>query len=242
MLPVFGSNRQRSAIAVMRFRNCSAAFASSLCLQQVIPYLIVDGRQLGYYVVHIQERVMFARRVLLLAIVAAVVSATTAFGHSTTWRLRDVTLTDGTQATGTFTYDSHTGAIVAWNIVTTDGELPALTYTQATSEAAVPPSASGPFRFDTNDGLRYISLKPSVPLPHGVTAAIPLTLGSIDSGEQLCTPPFFICRARLAVSGQLFHVERDLTSTPFGAPTLSPAAIVLLTCCLIIIAIVMLRR
>lgn len=185
---------------------------------------------------------MLGRRVLLFATVVIVVNATTAFGHRTTWRLRDVTLTDGTQATGTFTYDSHSGVIVAWSIVTTDGELPALTYTQATSDAAVPPSASGPFRFDTFDGLRYLSLKPSVPLPHGTTAAIPLTLASIDSGEQLCTPPFLICRARLAVSGQLFHVERNFTSTPFAAPTLSPAAVVLLASCLVILAIVMLRR
>jgi hypothetical protein len=178
--------------------------------------------------------VSVARRLLVLILaVAGIVPA--AFAHQTTWRLRDVTFTDGTQATGTFTFNSHTGDITNWNIVTVDGELPAFTYTPDNSTASTFSGAAGPFHFVTEAGARILSLDPVSPLPHGVTAAIPLETGTADSSEQREIPPFGLTLSRFVIGGDLFHVERSI-------PTLSPGALLALACGLLGVALMVLRR
>jgi uncharacterized protein (TIGR03437 family) len=62
---------------------------------------------------------------------------TTVLGVPVTWTLTNATFNDGGTATGTFLFDSETGVVSNWNIVTTAGSvLTAFTYTPTNSQAS----------------------------------------------------------------------------------------------------------
>lgn len=100
---------------------------------------------------HILARTLFAGAALLAA-------ALPAQAVPITWQLDGVTFSDGTSATGSFVYDADTAVGSNFNIVTTDGALPAFTYNS--SNSGLYNSGFGPnsIMFFANDIPRYFTL------------------------------------------------------------------------------------
>lgn len=73
------------------------------------------------------------RRFLSFMAIAMALFGATAANASVVWTLNNFTFNDGSQATGTFTWDEVLNRATAWHIETTAGRLAAFTYTDANS-------------------------------------------------------------------------------------------------------------
>ena len=75
-----------------------------------------------------------------------------------TYALQDVTFSDGTSASGQFTWDADTASSSGFSIVTQDGQLPAFTYDNTNSSTGNWGSGLNNIMFLKSDGSRYFTL------------------------------------------------------------------------------------
>lgn len=75
-----------------------------------------------------------------------------------TYALQDVTFSDGTSASGQFTWDADTSSSSGFSIVTQDGQLPAFTYDNTNSVIGNWGFAPNALMFTKNNGERYVTL------------------------------------------------------------------------------------
>lgn len=125
---------------------------------------------------------------IVLGLALSLVTAAPALATPIVWTLSGATFDDGATASGTFTIESTTGAVLDWNITTTlGGTLPGFTYDPTTSMATRDAFLVNPYSFlllEDPGNVRYLNL--SFTSSFTVPGTVLLALGRPTAGSWEC--------------------------------------------------------
>ena len=125
---------------------------------------------------------------IALGLALSLVTAVPALATPIVWTLNGAIFDDGAVATGTFTIESTTGALLDWNITTTSGStLPGFTYSPTTSMGSLDPFLVNPYSIlllEDPGNVRYLHL--SFTSSFTVPGTIFFALGRPTAGSWEC--------------------------------------------------------